>query len=138
MPGATNHQEHRKEMSHRLENYPFPGAVLDICRSLGQHGHSCFLVGGCLRDILLGEEPGDFDLATDATPAQVMAQFQKTIPTGVQFGTVTVLMKGVPYEVTTFRGDGAYHDGRLDKTVSDSCLDQDAVRFLSACSSRLR
>ena len=74
------------------------------------------LVGGALRDLLLGRSGGDWDLATALDPREVMARAKaahlRSLPTGLQHGTVTILVEGEPYEVTSFRGDGPYLDGR--------------------------
>ena len=81
-------------------------------------GYEAFLVGGCVRDMLRGAPPKDFDVATSALPAQVKQCFKKVIPTGEQHGTVTVLANGVHVEVTTFRSDGEYLDGRRPSQVA--------------------
>jgi tRNA nucleotidyltransferase (CCA-adding enzyme) len=94
-----------------------PEDVLAICKRLGERGHRAWIVGGCVRDMLRGESPKDWDVATDARPEQVIASFRKVIPTGIEHGTVTVLMRGVHYEVTTLRGEGAYTDGRRPDSV---------------------
>jgi tRNA nucleotidyltransferase (CCA-adding enzyme) len=83
--------------------------VLDALRAAG---HESFLVGGGVRDLLLGREPGDWDVTTSALPDQVVGLFTKTIPTGIKHGTVTVLVPGGSVEVTTYRTEGAYADGR--------------------------
>lgn len=104
------------QISQHLVN---PGA-LEICRTLSQEGYQAFIVGGCVRDLLLGATPKDWDITTDANPQQVMALFDKTIPTGLQHGTVTVVLgEGVEnhFEVTTFRIEGAYTDGRRPEEV---------------------
>ncbi|MGK4007081.1 HD domain-containing protein [Sorangium sp. So ce1036] len=94
-----------------------PEDVLGICRRLRERGKRGWIVGGCVRDLLRGEPAKDWDVATDARPEDVMAAFRKVIPTGIQHGTVTVLVRGVPYEVTTLRGDGTYSDGRRPDRV---------------------
>jgi tRNA nucleotidyltransferase (CCA-adding enzyme) len=88
-----------------------------MCRTLARHGQRGWVVGGCLRDLLRGVRPADWDLATDARPEQVQAIFSRVIPTGIQHGTVTVRQHGVSYEVTTLRGEGAYSDGRRPDSV---------------------
>lgn len=96
-----------------------PGA-LEVCRVLSQAGYQAYIVGGCVRDLLLGMTPKDWDITTDATPKEVMELFPKTIPTGLQHGTVTVVLgEGVEnhFEVTTFRIEGAYTDGRRPEEV---------------------
>jgi tRNA nucleotidyltransferase (CCA-adding enzyme) len=103
-----------------------PEDVLGICRRLREKGMRGWIVGGCVRDLLRGKPAKDWDVATDAKPDDVLRFFRKVIPTGIQHGTVTVLVRGVPYEVTTLRGEGAYTDGRRpDKVefVSDIAAD---------------
>ena len=87
-------------------------------RKVGDKGFQCYLVGGAVRSLLLGLAPSDFDLATDATPDELIASFKRVIPTGVQHGTVTILEKGHQYEITTFRTDGDYSDSRRPDDVS--------------------
>jgi len=94
-----------------------PDEVRAICKQLKARGHEAYVVGGCVRDLLLGKEAADWDVTTDAKPEEVRRIFPRVIPTGIQHGTVTVLMNGNPYEVTTFRGEGAYSDGRRPDTV---------------------
>lgn len=89
--------------------------AVEICQILSNKGYQAFLVGGCIRDLLLGHTPKDYDITTDASPEEVINLFPKTIPTGLQHGTVTVVMGiGVEnhFEVTTFRVEGEYLDGR--------------------------
>ncbi len=101
----------------RLERAVIPPAVLDVVRGLLNAGHQAFLVGGCVRDLLRDEKPKDFDLATSATPAQVQQAFSRVIPTGIEHGTVTVVVRGVHVEVTTFRAESEYLDGRRPSKV---------------------
>jgi tRNA nucleotidyltransferase (CCA-adding enzyme) len=98
----------------------FPPPVLTVLRRLGAAGYRSWLVGGAVRDLLLHRprDAKDFDVATPATPAQVMALFQRVIPTGIDHGTVTVLHGKSKVEVTTFRGEGAYVDGRRPESVT--------------------
>jgi tRNA nucleotidyltransferase (CCA-adding enzyme) len=94
--------------------------ALEVCRVLGAEGYQAFIVGGCVRDLLLGVKPKDWDITTDASPQKVIELFPKTIPTGLQHGTVTVCMgEGVEnhFEVTTFRIEGEYKDGRRPEEV---------------------
>jgi tRNA nucleotidyltransferase (CCA-adding enzyme) len=111
-----------------------PADVLALCRRLHDAGHQAHLVGGGVRDMLLGRPPSDFDVATDAVPEAVLALFGHTfaIPTGLKHGTVTVLTDATPrrpVEVTTFRGEGDYLDGRRPSTVSYvQTLDEDLSR----------
>src|SRR3954462_11622907 len=95
-----------------------PAEVVALCRRLVAAGFEAHLVGGGIRDLLLGRVPADFDVATSARPEEVVALFGSTfaIPTGLQHGTVTVLVgqgeSRHAVEVTTFRGEGEYLDGR--------------------------
>src|SRR3954468_13705302 len=95
-----------------------PQDVMAVLRTLRAAGKQAWLAGGAVRDILRGRSAQDFDVATDALPAQVMGLFPKVVPTGIQHGTVTVLSGQHKVEVTTFRGEGAYLDGRRPSTVT--------------------
>ena len=99
-----------------------------IAARLRGAGYSAYLAGGCVRDRLLGREPQDFDIATDAPAARVQELFPRTVPVGVQFGVVLVLIEDVPVEVATFRADAAYLDGRHPSSVRFSTPEEDARR----------
>lgn len=99
-----------------------------ICRILREAGHRALLAGGCVRDLLLGEPPKDFDVATSARPEQVMALFEKTLPVGAPFGVVLVVEPEGPIEVATFRSDGPYLDGRHPSAVEFRGEREDAAR----------
>ncbi len=88
--------------------------VLDV---LAQNGYEAYIVGGCVRDALLGLEPSDYDITTSARPEEIMEIFEKTIPTGIKHGTVTVMAESEPVEVTTFRTEGRYLDSRHPENV---------------------
>ncbi len=88
-----------------------------ICETLRSHGHEALLVGGCVRDILLGREAADYDVATDATPDEVMALFPESVAVGAQFGVILVARDGLKAEVATFRADVGYSDGRHPDSV---------------------
>lgn len=108
--------------AHVLAHAPVPAPVLAVAADLQRAGHAGVLVGGAVRDALLGLPVADWDVATSATPDEVIALFRRTIPTGVQHGTVTVLVRSPggpaePVEVTTFRGEGEYTDGRRPERV---------------------
>ena len=102
-----------------------PGEVRELCARLREGGFRAWIVGGCVRDELLSQldgKPaadirGDWDIATSARPEQVQKLFRRVIPTGIQHGTVTVLMKHASYEVTTLRGETEYSDGRRPDSV---------------------
>jgi tRNA nucleotidyltransferase (CCA-adding enzyme) len=118
-----------------IDRARIPGEVIALCKRLDDAGYQAHLVGGGIRDLLLGRRPADFDVATSAHPEQVVALFGATfaIPTGLQHGTVTVLVgtppTRLPVEVTTFRGEGAYLDGRRPSSVSYvSSLGEDLSR----------
>ena len=89
-----------------------------ILRVLENQGFEAFIVGGCVRDSILGRRPDDWDITTSARPEQVKALFRRTVDTGLKHGTVTVLMDKESYEVTTYRIDGEYEDGRHPKEVA--------------------
>ncbi len=95
-----------------------PADVTAIIHTLQAAGYEAYAVGGCVRDSLLGREPDDWDITTSARPEETKALFRRTIDTGIQHGTVTVLMNRTGYEVTTYRVDGEYEDGRHPKEVS--------------------
>lgn len=95
-----------------------PDHVKFILHTLEENGCEGYAVGGCVRDALLGRVPQDWDIATNAKPQQVKALFRRTIDTGLQHGTVTVMLDHIGYEVTTYRIDGEYEDGRHPKAVS--------------------
>lgn len=94
-----------------------PAPVLGLVTLLKENNHQAYLVGGCVRDLLRGVGPQDWDVATTALPRQVQRIFPRTLPTGVAYGTVTVVYDGVEVEVTTLRGDGIYRDGRHPSRV---------------------
>ena len=91
-------------------------------------GHIAYFAGGCVRDLLRGESPTDFDVATDATAVEVQALFPRTVPVGAQFGVVLVLIDGQPIEVASFRADAEYRDGRHPTGVRPATPEEDARR----------
>lgn len=105
-----------------------------ICRTLRGEGHQAYLVGGCVRDILLGREPADYDVATDATPDRVQQLFPRSLAVGAQFGVIVVTEdlgagESVQVEVATFRSDIGYSDGRHpDRVVYASSPEEDVKR----------
>ncbi|MGL5354047.1 MAG: CCA tRNA nucleotidyltransferase [Clostridium sp.] len=94
-----------------------PMDVKNIIDKFYNNNHKAFMVGGCVRDIILKKEPKDYDITTSALPDETILLFDKTIPTGLQHGTITVLINKEPYEVTTFRTDGDYKDNRRPNSV---------------------
>ena len=106
-----------------------PDDVKRIIETLEQHGYEGYAVGGCVRDSILGRIPNDWDITTSATPQQVKKLFLRTVDTGIQHGTVTVLMGKEGYEVTTYRVDGEYEDARHPKEVTFTAnLEEDLRR----------
>lgn len=100
-----------------------------IHQTLFRNGHECYLVGGCCRDFLLNKPPKEFDLATSAKPEQVRELFPVVIETGIKHGTVTVVLEKISYEITTFRKDIGYSDGRRPDNVSfGTTLEEDLTR----------
>lgn len=99
-----------------------PFQICEIMERIGNAGHSAFVVGGCVRDHLMGMTPHDFDITTSATPRETENIFAdcRVIETGIKHGTVTLLYKGISTEITTFRVDGNYSDGRHPDSVSFS------------------
>ena len=101
-------------------------AIID---TLVNAGFEAYVVGGCVRDSILGREPEDWDITTSAKPEQVKALFPRTIDTGLQHGTVTVMLDRQGFEVTTYRVDGKYEDSRHPSEVTfTSCLEEDLKR----------
>lgn len=98
-------------------NINIPTKVETIIECLELNGYEAYIVGGCVRDSLLGKIPNDWDITTNATPNEIINIFEKTIPTGIKHGTVTVLVDNIPFEVTTYRIDGEYSDGRHPDSV---------------------
>ncbi len=95
-----------------------PEKVERIIRILEEAGYEAYVVGGCVRDSILGRIPDDWDLTTSATPEQVKQLFHRTVDTGIQHGTVTVMLQKEGFEVTTFRVDGDYKDHRHPASVT--------------------
>ena len=95
-----------------------PAPAEEILTKLNENGYEAYVVGGCVRDMILGREPGDWDITTSALPEQVKQVFRRTVDTGIQHGTVTAMMGDEGYEVTTYRIDGEYADGRHPDSVT--------------------
>src|SRR5258708_1874319 len=100
----------------------------EIVRRLQTAGFSAYWVGGCVRDSLLGREPGDYDIATSAVPNQIESLFPRTIPVGRKFGVIIVLEGGHEFQVATFRAEADYQDGRHPEHVTFSDAKADASR----------
>lgn len=100
-----------------------------IISEIEKHGFEAFIVGGCVRDVLLNKKPQDWDITTNAKPEEIKNIFKRTIDTGIEHGTVSVLISKTAYEVTTYRIDGKYLDGRHpDKVEFSPLLDEDLKR----------
>lgn len=99
-------------------NIDIPNKVKFIIDKFYENNYEAFMVGGCIRDSLLLKEPKDYDIATSATPAITESLFNKTIPTGIKHGTITVLIDKEPFEVTTYRVEGEYKDNRRPDEIS--------------------
>ena len=99
-----------------------------ICDTLRRSGYQALLVGGCVRDLLLGREPADYDVTTDATPEQVVSLFPESIAVGAQFGVILIPRDGLKVEVATFRSDVGYSDGRHPDSVVYSKTPQEDVQ----------
>ncbi len=111
--------------------FPLPAGVLTIMKRLGDAGHQVFVVGGSTRDALRGITPHDHDMTTSATPEEMKALFCdfRVIETGIKHGTLTILADGAPFEVTTYRVDGDYHDHRHpNEVVFTRSLEEDLAR----------
>lgn len=106
-----------------------PAYIKLIMKELKKHNYDSWVVGGAVRDSLRGITPADYDIATNALPKQVQSIFSKTIPTGIKHGTVTVMIKNEPVEVTTLRIDGEYSDNRRPNDISFTAdIEQDLAR----------
>ena len=106
-----------------------PPHVCACIDQLEQAGFEAWAVGGCVRDLLRGVQPHDYDLTTSALPEETLRLFPHTVPTGITYGTVTVIAQREPLEVTTFRTEEAYHDFRRPSGVLfASRLEQDLAR----------
>jgi poly(A) polymerase len=103
-------------------------AAVEVARRLAEAGHVAFFAGGCVRDHLLGSEPEDYDIATDARPERIQAVFPKARGVGEAFGVMLVRAAGHTFEVATFREDGPYHDGRRPAAVTFADAEADASR----------
>jgi poly(A) polymerase len=100
-----------------------------ICETLQRNEHQALLVGGCVRDLLLGRDPADYDVATDATPVEVAGLFPESVAVGAQFGVILIPKEGVKVEVATFRSDVGYSDGRHpDSVIYAKTAEQDVQR----------
>ncbi|MDI6776618.1 MAG: HD domain-containing protein [Syntrophales bacterium] len=112
-----------------IDKIPVSGeAAAGIVRQLQRAGHEAYLVGGCVRDLLRGIEPVDYDIVTSARPDEVQALFPHTVPVGVSFGVVLVIEGGRSYEVATFRTEDGHEDGRRPSQVKFATAKEDVYR----------
>ncbi len=102
--------------------------AISIVRRLQKSGHEAYFVGGCVRDLLRGAEPGDYDIVTSAKPDEVYPLFSRTVPVGMRFGVVIVVEEGHNYEVATFRSEEDYGDGRRPSHVEFTTAEDDSRR----------
>lgn len=98
--------------------FNLPQKIEYVIDTLISNGHSAYIVGGCVRDLLCGKEPHDYDITTSATPDETQSLFEKTIATGIKHGTITVIIDGEQIEVTTFRTESTYNDNRHPESVN--------------------
>ena len=112
-----------------MKTIPIPEILQRINKIFTQNGYEAFLVGGAVRDLILGKEISDYDIATNAKPEDVIRIFHKVIPTGIAHGTVTILFMGQSLEATTYRIEKDYSDGRHpDKVEYASKIEEDLSR----------
>ncbi len=97
--------------------FEIPQKLNNILKKISENGYEAYIVGGCVRDLLMGIPPHDYDITTSATPDEIQDIFEKSIPTGIKHGTVTVIEDGEPIEITTFRAESEYLDHRHPNSV---------------------
>ena len=106
-----------------------PSTVLSIANTLTNQGYNAYLVGGAVRDMLMGIKPNEYDITTNARPKDVQRIFKHTIPIGIKHGTILVIVNDMPVEITTFRSDGDYTDGRHpDNVIYADTIEEDLPR----------
>ena len=128
MRRSTNIEWQIENMKKNLQ-LTLPTQAAFIIDTLNRAGFEAYAVGGCVRDSLMGREPDDWDITTSATPGQVKNLFRRTVDTGIEHGTVTVLLQKAACEVTTYRIDGEYEDNRHPKAVTfTKSLEEDLKR----------
>ena len=98
--------------------FNLPQKIEYVLETLINNGHSAYIVGGCVRDLLCGKTPHDYDITTSATPNETQSLFEKTIATGIKHGTITVVIYNEPIEVTTFRTENGYIDSRHPESIN--------------------
>jgi len=115
-------------MGQSFQSHPQWPAVKSVCETLWQGGYEAVLAGGCVRDLIMGRTPNDFDVATNAKPEEVESLFERSITVGRQFGVTILPFEGFQIEVATFRKDGPYKDGRRPEQIYFSSAQEDAQR----------
>src|ERR1017187_9064570 len=105
------------------------GIAADIVRRLHRAGFSAFWVGGCVRDFLLGREPGDYDIATSALPEQIEKLFKRTVGVGRKFGVMLGVENSRPFQVATFRAEADYRDARHPEQITFGDAERDLLRM---------
>src|SRR6184192_3711958 len=111
-----------------MKSSPMEEAARKVAARLRDAGHIAYFAGGCVRDMVRGLAPKDYDIATDARPEVVQKIFPRTYAVGAHFGVIVVLENGFQFEVATFRSDGAYLDGRRPVEVHFASPEEDAAR----------
>jgi poly(A) polymerase len=111
-----------------MTDQPLRATAVEIVRQLQTAGFSAFWVGGCVRDFLLGREPGDYDIATSARPGEIEKLFKRTVAVGKKFGVLVVLEGGQQFQVATYRAEADYRDGRHPEQVTFADARADALR----------
>ena len=122
-------EEKRNQGGESSVSIRIPAGAMEVLKTLNGAGYEAYVVGGCVRDSILGREPQDWDVTTSARPEEVKALFRRTIDTGIQHGTVTVMVGKEGYEVTTYRIDGKYEDNRHpSEVIFTPSLEEDLKR----------
>ena len=117
-----------------MKNIEIPEILRKVNKIFTQNGYEAFLVGGAVRDLILGKPASDYDIATNAKPEDVIRIFNKVIPTGIAHGTVTILFMGQSIEATTYRIEKDYSDGRHPDKVEYASKIEEDLSCLSPCS----
>lgn len=126
--GAFSNMQYSIDLTSRIPASLLKAAFV-VEQQLEKRGFEVFLVGGSVRDLILGKKIADLDFTTNAKPAEVIKTFKRVIPVGMQFGTVIVLIQNIPIEVTTYRSESGYADGRHPDTINfGSSLQEDITR----------
>jgi len=116
-----------------IKNKTLFNTALGIVQKLRNNGYTAYLVGGCVRDLLMGREPHDYDIATSAVPETIAQLFPNTLEVGRKFGVMIVIENGYQFQVATFRSETGYEDGRHPSAVTYSTPEDDAKRRDFTC-----